>query len=197
MLPNAMVCATGFTVSVSGADVPARNAASPLYALVIGCVPTASDEAPRRAAPPLSRAVPPGSAVPLSEKVSVPVGRPKKGAAGVTDPVNVTDCPALLGFGEELSATLVAACPPSSTTAVLPPPPVATTSVRLSPLKSAKARDTGPLPALKFMVAWSVPSPLPSSTLILPLPALAATTSACPSPLTSVTATDCGLAPAA
>src|ERR1022692_104474 len=179
MLPNAMVCATVFTVSVSGADVPA------------------SDEVAYPAAPPLRLTVPPGSAVPLSEKVSVPVGRPKKGAAGVTGPVNVTDCPALDGFGEALSATLVAACPPSSTSAVLPPPPVATTSARLSPLKSAKARDAGPLPALKFTAAWSVPSPLPSSTLILPLPALAATTSACPSPLTSPTATACGLAPAA
>src|ERR1035437_2086713 len=103
-----MLCAAGFTVSVSTADVPARNAASPLYAAVIACVPTASDEVAYPAAPPLRLTVPPGSAVPLSEKVSVPVGRPKKGAAGVTDPVNVTDCPAL-GFGEELSATLVAA----------------------------------------------------------------------------------------
>src|ERR1039458_7346882 len=107
-----MLCAAGFTVSVSTADVHARTAASP----------------------PLRLTVPPGSAVPLSEKVTVPVGRPKKGAAGVTDPVNVTDCPALDGFGEELSATLVAACPPSSTTPVLPPPPVATTSARLSPV---------------------------------------------------------------
>src|ERR1017187_5758538 len=192
-----MLCAAGFTVSVSTADVPARNAASPLYAVVIGCVATASDEVAYPAAPPLRLTVPPGSAVPLSEKVSVPVGRPKKGAAGVTDPVNVTYCPALLGLGEEVSATLVAACPPSSTTAGLPPPPVATTSVLLSPLTSARARATGPLPAPKFTAAWSVPSPLPSSTPTLPLPALAATTSACPSPLISATATDCGLAPAA
>src|ERR1039457_5991429 len=160
-----MLCAAGFTVSVSTADVPARNAASPLYAAVIGCVPTASDEVAYPAAPPLRLTVPPGSAVPLSEKVSVPVGRPKKGAAGVTDPVNVTDCPALLGFGEELSATLVAACPPSSTTAVLPPPPGATTAGRRAPGKSANSRETCPLPALKGRAAGSGPSPGPSSTL--------------------------------
>src|ERR1700684_1784640 len=194
MLPKEMVCASRFTVSVSTAEVPARNAASPLYVLVIGFVPTASDEVVYTAPPPLRLTVPPGSAVPLSENVKVPVGTPKKGATGVTDPVMVTGCPAVAGFGDALSATLVAACPPSSTSAVLPNPPVATTSVRLSPLKLASATETGPLPPPKATAPCSVPFPLPSSTLTLPLPASATTTSACPSPLTSATATACGLA---
>src|ERR1019366_8994321 len=192
-----MLCAAGFTVSVSTADVPARNAASPLYAAVIACVPTASEEVVYPTAPPLRPAVPPGSAVSLSEKVTVPVGRPKKGPAGVTGPVNVTACPALDGFGEAPSATLVAAGPPSSTSAVLPPPPVTTTSVRLSPLKSAKATDAGPLPALKFTAAWKVPSPLPSSTLTLFAALFATTKSGRPSPFRSPSATACGLAPTA
>src|ERR1700691_5943426 len=99
MLPKAMVCAAGFTVSVSVADVPARNAAFPLWAAVIDGAPTASDEVVYPAEPPLRPTVPLGSAVPLLEKVTVPAGRPKKGAVGVTAPVNVTDCPAVDGFG--------------------------------------------------------------------------------------------------
>src|ERR1022692_210046 len=121
-----MLCAAGFTVSVSTADVPARNAASPLYAAVIACVPTVSEEVVYPTAPPLRPTVPPGSAVPLSEKVSVPVGRPKKGAAGGTDPVNVTDCTADVparNAASPLYAAVIACVPTVSEEVVYPTAP--------------------------------------------------------------------------
>ena len=48
--------------------------------------------------------------VPLSSKVTVPVGVPEPGAVAATVAVNVTEAPDVLGLALEVSAVVVLAC---------------------------------------------------------------------------------------
>jgi len=78
------------------------------YDAVIGCVPAASDDVVNVATPdPFSVPVP--RVVPLSLKVTVPVGTPVLGAFAVTVAVNVTEFPAMEGSSEEVIAVEVPA----------------------------------------------------------------------------------------
>jgi hypothetical protein len=86
------------TVWVNTADVLAELFASPLYAAVTECVPTASEETAKVAAPPLTVLVP-STAAP-SRNCTLPVA-----VAGDNFAVNVTLCPKVDGFAEELSVT--------------------------------------------------------------------------------------------
>jgi len=53
-----------------------------------------------------------------SAKVTVPVGVPLLGAVAVTLAVNVTVCPEVEGFKEEVNVSVVLACPTLTTAAV-------------------------------------------------------------------------------
>lgn len=98
---TAVLVGTPTTVCVKTAEVLASNVASPWYAAVIEWEPTASAEVDSVAWPALSVAVP--IVVVPSRNATVPVGVPTP----VTVAVKVTDCPAVEGFGKELTVVVV------------------------------------------------------------------------------------------
>ena len=95
-------------------EVAGANVASPLYMQKIEWVPGASDVVVKLAFPCAVRATAGPSALPLSRNVTVPVGVP--GVVEVTVAVNVTDCPMVEGFTEEVIVARVA--PPADAVAV-------------------------------------------------------------------------------
>ena len=92
---------TLLTVCAKAAEVLALELASPLYAAVMECVPTAGLVLVKRAEPALTGTGLPKGVEP-SENWTVPVTE-----AGVIFAVKVTACPAREGFKEEASETLV------------------------------------------------------------------------------------------
>jgi len=105
---SAVSVAPGLTVCVRAADVLPAKLASPPYTAVMGWVPTVSVVVVKVAtAAPFSVPVP--RVVPPSLNVTVPVGVPAP-AVTVNVAVNVTDCPKLDGFTEEVSALLIVPC---------------------------------------------------------------------------------------
>jgi len=68
-------------------------------------LPAAKAEVVNVAMPPLSVPVPMG--LPPSKNVTVPVGVPDPGATGETVAVNVTGCPAVDGFSDEVTVVVV------------------------------------------------------------------------------------------
>src|SRR5882724_1549993 len=83
---------TWLTVTGSGSLL-----ASPGYDAVTGLVPAASAEV-TNVATPLADSVPVPITLPLRTNVTTPVGE-----FPVTFAVNVTGCPSMLGFGDEVS----------------------------------------------------------------------------------------------
>jgi hypothetical protein len=96
-----------FIVSVSAADVLAAKLASPPYAALIECDPAASEEV-ANVPTPEALSVPVPSTVAPSLNVTVPVGVLVLPAAFDTVAVNVTCCPVVIGFAEDVSAVEVA-----------------------------------------------------------------------------------------
>ncbi len=92
------------TVCTKAAEVLATLLGSPPYFAVIEWLPTASEEVVRVAVPAAS--VPAPICMPLSKKVTVPVGENPVPVA-----VNVTDCPKPDGFFDDDSAAVVATIP--------------------------------------------------------------------------------------
>ena len=90
------------TVCNNADEVLAALLVSPLYRAVIEWLPVVNDAVVIEAVPPASVAVP--SCVPPSKNVTVPVG-----ASPVTVAVNRTGCPALDGFCDDDSATVLPA----------------------------------------------------------------------------------------
>lgn len=82
--------------------------ASPPYAAVIECVPTASVAVVKEACPRLLR-VPVPRVVTPSKKVTVPVGVPDPGLTGATVALKVTVLPKDEGFRVELTEVVVLA----------------------------------------------------------------------------------------
>lgn len=101
---TAVVVGRPTTVCVSAAEVLPANVASPEYFAVIECEPAVSVEVVNVACPTLRVPVP--MLVAPSKNVAVPVGVP---AVAETVAVNVTDCPALDGFKDEVNAVDVGA----------------------------------------------------------------------------------------
>lgn len=96
-----------FIVSVSAADVLTAKLASPPYLAVIEWVPTDSDEV-LKVACALAPNMPVAIWVVPSENVTMPVGVPVVELETVA--VNVTDCPKVARFAEDISAVELAAC---------------------------------------------------------------------------------------
>lgn len=103
-----MVKSTGavFTVCVNTAEVLEINVASPEYLAVMECDPVLKLELEKVAC-----AVPSRFPVPIwlapSKNVTVPLGVPVE--ALVTLAVNVTDCPFVAGFAEDITVVVVLA----------------------------------------------------------------------------------------
>jgi hypothetical protein len=85
---RAVEVAALLTVTETAVEVLPVSLASPLYTAVMICAPTDNVETDNVALPPLTGEVP--STVALSRNCTVPVA-----AAGVTDAVKVTACPAV------------------------------------------------------------------------------------------------------
>jgi hypothetical protein len=92
------------TVWLTGADVLPRKLAEPRYAAVIECVPPASKETEMEALPFESVELPSVVEVEVSVKIAVPVGVPD---FELTAALNVTACPKIDGFSEEVRVVLV------------------------------------------------------------------------------------------
>ena len=96
-----------FTICVRTLELPGLYAALPEYCTLIECDPVARPAVAHVAAPPerATAAQPEIEAAP-SRTVAVPVATP---AGPVTLAVNVTDCPAVDGFNDDVTATLALA----------------------------------------------------------------------------------------
>jgi len=87
--------------------VLATSSTLPEYTAVMACDPCASNDVLNVAFPLTSADVP--SVVDPSFNVTVPAGVPPPGATAVTVTLNVTVCPNVDGFGEEVIVVAVAA----------------------------------------------------------------------------------------
>jgi hypothetical protein len=95
------------TTWLTAEDVLVAKDESPLYTAVMGCVATERVVVVNAAVPPAPRVtVPPVSSVPLSRKLTLPVGVPF--AELVTVAVNVTDCAPTDGFRDDANVVVVA-----------------------------------------------------------------------------------------
>ena len=115
--------------------------------------PTVSAAVENFAVPPLSGDVP--RIVEPSRKVTVPVGVPEP--LGVTVAENVTDCPKVEGFDEEVIVVVVGETKIFRRTVT---PPTARSGLP-SRLKSPTAMPGPPAPST--IGVWNFPLPLPSS----------------------------------
>ena len=137
--------------------------------------PTVSAAVENFAVPPLTGDVP--RIVEPSRKVTVPVGIPE--ALGVTVAENVTVCPKVEGFDEDVIVVEVGKTEIFRRTVT---PPTARSGLP-SRLKSPTAMPRPPAP--NTIGVWNVPLPLPSSRKLPPK-----ATSSLPSPSKSATASD-------